>query len=440
MASSYLSRTPASAGNRTTWTYSFWLKKTKITGDQVIFSAGIAGNDTICYFQSADHSIHWFNRISSSMTATRITSQVFRDVSAWYHFVFVWDTTNSTALDRMRIYLNGSQITSFSSTLNPSSSLNSFWNSTNAHQIMSDNSPPANLSDGLLASVYFIDGQALTPSSFGQTDATTGIWKPLSYSGTYGTNGFYLKFANSASLGTDSSGNGNNFTVNGTPTQTVDTPSNVFATMNPLDTSTYSTTGTFAQGNLSLTTNSSNNCGTRSTIAATQGKWYWECKWTNDPSTNQQEFGIMRTTSNINANSGNFGQNSGYCVVGNGYKWVNGSYSNASLTFATNDILMCAMDLDNNYVYIGRNGTWLFSGVPTSGSSGTGAFSSLTSGDTWSPAFGSNYINPAVSLANFGNPSYTANGYTDGAGKGNFSYSVPSGYFALCTANLSLYG
>ena len=422
MASSYLSRTPASAGNRTTWTYSFWLKKTKITGDQVIFSAGIAGNDTICYFQSADHSIHWFNRISSSMTATRITSQVFRDVSAWYHFVFVWDTTNATALDRMRIYLNGSQITSFSSTLNPSSSLNSFWNSANAHQIMSDNSPPANLSDGLLASVYFIDGQALTPSSFGQTDATTGIWKPLSYSGTYGTNGFYLKFANSASLGTDSSGNGNNFTVGGTPTQTQDTPSNIFATLNSLNNGGL----TLSNGNLTSTGVGSHYAVT-STLAVNKGKWYWEVK--NGTDVGGNGFGIMGIEAKL---SDQLNSTPSIWVRSSGNKFRDSVDGGAYMSFANGDIIGVALDMDNGTIIFYKNGT----------SQGT-AYSSINNGTVYSPALKFNNSGDTAYI-NFGNGYFATTAisspYSDAAGLGKFQYQPPTGYYSLCTKNINLQG
>jgi len=431
-SSDYLNRTPASNGTRTTWTYSFWLKKTKLSGDMVLFSAGTNGNDTICYFQSADQTIHWFNRTSSSMSGTRITSQVFRDLSAWYHFVFVWDTTNATALDRMRIYLNGSQITSFSSTLNPSSSLNSFWNSANGHQIMSDNNSPSNLSDGYLSEVNFIDGQALTSSSFGETDTLSGIWIPKAYTGTYGTNGFELEFKNSASLGTDSSGNGNNFTVNNLTSidQTTDTPTNNFATANSLIPSTL----TYTDGNCTFQRTTSDWESTGSTIALTKGKWYAEFKWISGTFTiiGVEDMALVSTWDN---------EYMGFSINGRGYGWDGDSRNNGSTsafgnTFTTGDIIGVALDMDNKFVYMSKNGVFQNSGVPTSGATGTGGLS--LSGTEY--IIGAGAYNSTIS-ANYGNPPFTiASGNTDGAGFGNFEYAVPSGYYSLNTKNLANFG
>jgi len=438
-SSDYINRTPASNGTRTTWTYSFWLKKTKLSGDIVLFSAGTSNNDTICYFQSADQTIHWFNRTSSSMNGTRITSQVFRDPSAWYHFVFVWDTTNATALDRMRIYLNGSQITSFSSTLNPSSSLNSFWNGANAHQIMSDNNPPSNLLDGYLSEVYNIDGQALTPSSFGETDFDTGIWKPKAYTGTYGTNGFYLQFKNSASLGTDSAGNGNTFTVNNLTSvdQSTDTPTNNFSTVNSI----WATASapTFSQGNLVVTPSVANYQNTINTFGISTGKFYAEMLCTGTPNSanyfgigNETEINYLVTTSGI------FGDTAGgYSIrMQTGDKRNNSTNSAYGSGFASGDIMQFAFDITNGKVWFGKNGTFFASGDPASGTNP--AFTGLTGtffigGTSYSGGFTN------VSF-NFGSPNYSANSYTDGAGFGNFSYAVPSGYYSLNTKNLATFG
>ena len=221
--SAYLSRTPAVAGNRTTWTWAGWVKRTKLGGFSPLFSAGAASSaDTLIYFDSgsvgAQDSINWFDRTNPTKTAVRVTTQVFRDVSAWYHFVFVWDSNNGTAGDRMKIYVNGIQITTFSSTTNPSSAATSALNNNVSHAIGSD-SPSTGYFDGYLADIHFIDGQALTPSSFTEVSATTGQLIPKAYTGTFGTNGFWLKFADNSSntattLGVDSSGNGNNWTPN----------------------------------------------------------------------------------------------------------------------------------------------------------------------------------------------------------------------------------
>ena len=216
-ASAYFNRTPASAGSLTTWTWSGWVKRGTLSASLniPIFSAGTSGtNDTNITFNS--DIIDWFNRNSSSINGRLNTTQVFRDPSAWYHLVFVWDTTNATASNRMRIYVNGSLVTALSTATYPGSSQSSNVNN-NVATYIGLQTGTSNYFDGYLAEINFIDGQALTPSSFGSTNAITGVWGPIAYTGSYGTNGFKLNFSNGTStttLGYDSSGNGNNWTTN----------------------------------------------------------------------------------------------------------------------------------------------------------------------------------------------------------------------------------
>jgi hypothetical protein len=213
--SAYLNRTPASAGNRKTWTWSGWVKRSGLGTNQGIFTTN-GSTDTTLFsmrFSSSDTLV-----IAKWSTQYLITTQLFRDTSSWFHLVVAFDTTLSTSSDRIKVYINGSQVTAFSTTNYPSSSDDTGVNDTRAHQIGSE----WNVTDFLssyLSEIYLIDGQALTPSSFGETDAITGRWKARAYSGTYGTNGFYLKFADnsgttSTTLGKDSSPNGNNWTPN----------------------------------------------------------------------------------------------------------------------------------------------------------------------------------------------------------------------------------
>jgi hypothetical protein len=295
-----------------------------------------------------------------------------------------------------------------------------------------------------LANLYYIDGTQLDATSFGETDATTGIWKPKSYTGSYGTNGFFLKFENSASLGTDSSGNGNNFTVNGTPTQTVDTPSNVFTTMNPLFIPTTGT-ATFSAGNLQLSLDA-NDFGLISTMGVSSGKWYWEVKWTADS-------GFDRPGIKLNANPD---QNPGQSAIGwdrlsttNGMVMFNSAVSGSwGSAFSVNDIINFALDCDNKALYIGQNGTWRNSGVPTSGASRTGgvnysAQSTLTS-DYLFPALGKGGAGTTGFQINFGNGRFGTTAitspYSDTAGLGKFQYAVPAGYYSLCTKNINSQG
>jgi len=216
-ASAYLNRTPSVAGSLTTWTWSGWVKRGTLSASLniPIFSAGTSGtNDTNITFNS--DIIDWFNRNSSSINGRLNTTQVFRDPSAWYHLVFVWDTTNATASNRMRIYVNGSLVTALSTATYPGSSQASNVNN-NVATYVGLQTGTSNYFDGYLTEINFIDGQALTPSSFSTTDSLTGVWMPMPYTGTYGTNGFYLNFkdnTDTTTIGYDYSGNSNNWTAN----------------------------------------------------------------------------------------------------------------------------------------------------------------------------------------------------------------------------------
>ena len=197
-ASAYLNRTPASAGSLTTWTWSGWLKRGTLSASLniPIFSAGTSGtNDTNITFNS--DIIDWFNRNGGSINGRLNTTQVFRDPSAWYHLVFVWDTTNGTSSNRMKIYVNGSLVTALSTATYPGPSQSSNINNNVANYIGLQTGT-SNYFDGYLTEINFIDGQALTPSSFGSTNAITGVWQPAKYTGTYGTNGFYLNFSDNS--------------------------------------------------------------------------------------------------------------------------------------------------------------------------------------------------------------------------------------------------
>jgi 3D (Asp-Asp-Asp) domain-containing protein len=443
-SSDYLNRTPASATNRTTWTLSYWAKKINISSTNSTFYAGdgTTANDLRIRFNAND-GISIFTDIASVQTVFRSTTAVYRDASAWYHIVVAFDTTQATANDRIKLYVNGVQITSFATLNNPAQNATSYVNNNNPHYIGYDVSGYYN---GYLSEIYLIDGQALTPSSFGQTDTASGIWKPKAYTGTYGTNGFYLKFSNSASLGTDSSGNGNNFTVNNLTSvdQSIDTPYNNFAIYNPVLTAA-SSTAAFAEGNLQVSTRTTTFFGGASTIGVSKGKWYWEGRITVQASAVGM-FGIdgnPAESARLENYPGEDSWSYGY-YSSNGNKF-NGATSTAyGNSYTTNDIIMIAMDLDNNYLYFGKNGTWQNSGVPTSGATGTGAAFSISS----SPPSGFYFITcgdqSATVLAtfqgNFGSPVYSANSFADAAGYGNFSYAVPSGYYSLCTANLNTYG
>ncbi len=220
-ASAYFNRTPASAGNRQKFTYSVWHKSSLVNVTSLLNANSNSSNTDAIYFDS--NKLVFESNVSGVNIMNLTTSQVFRDPSAWYHFVFSVDTTQATAANRIKIYVNGQQITVFTTATYPSQNSNLNINSNVAHNIgrFLSNGGTTYYSDGYYAETYFVDGQAKVSSDFGETDATTGVWKPKAYTGTYGTNGFYLKFSDiattsgsNAGLGKDFSGNANYWTTN----------------------------------------------------------------------------------------------------------------------------------------------------------------------------------------------------------------------------------
>jgi len=439
-SSDYLNRTPASAGNQKTMTFSFWAKRSTLSSGTDVISQGSGSACHINFDGSNQIEMNLRNSVDGASNVFLITSQLFRDVSAWYHIVLALDTTQATNTNRVKLYVNGTQVTAFSTTTYPSQNGNLFFNEASAINIGRSVSTGSHY-NGYMSDVFFIDGQQLTPSSFGETDTDTGIWKPKAYTGTYGTNGFYLQFKNSASLGTDSSGNGNTFTVNNLTSidQTTDTPTNNFATMNALNNLSYSGSGTLTEGNLQVSY-SGGLFHTNATIAVNTGKWFWETKGVS----NMQQGTIGARIGFVNQDNTGYASQyfDGGCIFGMFWHPTLGIYTavgatqtlrSSTLTYTNGDIIGIALDLTNNISYWYKNGTLSF----------TYDFSALAT-------IGSYFICPAlgngsgsaspVYQVNFGNPPYSANSYTDGAGYGNFSYAVPSGYYSLNTKNLANFG
>ena len=426
-SSDYLVRTPSSSGNRQTFTISFWYKRTT-PGTSGSFIRADNGSGIDGGIRISTDSIQFFD-YNSSYKTNLVTTQLLRDVSAWYHIVCVADTTNSTSGDRALIYLNGTRITDFSSETYPTQDLNfSSINDSSFAQNIGRSQNFATYLDGYLAEFCFIDGQALTPTSFGEFDSDTNIWKPINVSGlTFGTNGFYLDFENSSSLGADVSGNGNNFTVNNLTSvdQSTDTCTNNFATINPIDIPTNSsgssgTLPTLSNGNLSVVNTNSAFREARSTYYLTTGKWYWETKMTR--LSNTLQVGVV-----LNNYSAGSGERRMY--QNNGNKYISSS-SSYGATFTTNDIIGIALNLDDGEITFYKNGT-------TQGVAATDLVSGID--DTgWTPAVN---CYDADCDFNFGSPPYSiSSGNSDANGYGNFEYAVPSGFYSLCTKNLADYG
>ena len=279
-SSDYLIRTPSSASNSDLWTLSFWVKRCNLGSYQSIYGVyADANNQETLAFDNSDR-LYWQLYQSGGVVGQLTTNRIFRDTSAWYHIVIAYDSANSTAGNRMRLYINSVEDTSFATDTNPSSGLDSQWNSTTAHSIGRINT--TNYIDTYLAEFVHVDGQALDPTSFGETDSTTGIWKPRKIGqqfGTAGTNGFYLDFKDSSNLGNDASGLNNDFTVNNLTSvdQGTDTCVVNYATMNSLAIPP-SNAPTFAEGNLKISTDNTNANPIISTMGVSQGKWYAEAK------------------------------------------------------------------------------------------------------------------------------------------------------------------
>ena len=453
MASTSLYRTFGS-GNQQTWTWSGWVKKAALcnsANDFILFN-GYQNNDnrlSLFYSQTqADSAVNdclkLFGTASAATTVNVSSSALYRDVNGWYHVVCAFDTTQATGSDRIKIWVNGVQQTLLFDTT-PAQNSNQSINFAQTHTIGGYNISAGAYFDGEMTHVHFIDGTAYDADTFGETDATTGIWKPKTApSVTYGTNGFFLKFENSGSMGTDSSGNANNFTVNGTMTQTEDTPSNVFATLNPLN--TYpSNKPVLSNGNTTVVTVNADPgyWGASSTLGASQGKWYWEVKPTNSTSGTPYLLGVSYQPEEMARNGATASSQytaSDYMLYSNGNIYNNGTNISFGTSYTTNDIIGIALDLDNSKLYFHKNGTYMNSGDPTSGATGTGAFS-ITSGETYFAVISDLGGGVCTYSANFGNGYFGTTAVSSAQnpddGIGIFEYDVPTGYRALCTKSIN---
>ena len=430
-----------SSASRTTYTISMWVKRSALASGALFYRYVDGNNYTRCFFE--DDFIKFADVTSGADNWLLITNRKFRDVSSFYHIVVVCDTTNGTAGNRQRIYVNGSEETSFSTETN--SSTQGQWGVDGNHYI-GTNSGSSYFFDGYMAEVCYIDGSALTPSSFGEFDEDSPtIWKPKDVSGlTFGTNGFYLDFEDSSNLGNDANGGTDLTEANLAATdQSIDTPTNNFCVLNPLTKGSYIT---LSEGNLLSTGNSSTDQGSvYGTLSANSGKWYAEAKITVGGTAsyplvcishiNDQQYGSC--TNGGNDDPGRHNTASG-CYRANGDKRSNNVTSSSwGNSFDDDDIISVAIDCDNGATYVAKNGTWENSGDPTSGASKTGALVTWTPANEDMSTFSDSQYNSSSSNWNFGSPAFTiSSGNADGNGYGNFEYSPPSGYLALCTKNL----
>ena len=399
MASTYLTRTLGTPTDNYKWTYSFWIKRHSLGNEETIFNAYGGGFSAIKF--TSTNALQIYDYRGSTTVMDKVTTRLFRDTSAWYHIVISND--NSIASPETKFYINGVQETSFSTTNEYSQNEANGFNSALPNTIGAFNSGASQICNISLSQVNFIDGTQELPTAFGSVNATSGIW--VANSGptvTYGNNGFFLDMANSSDMGNDVSGNANDFTVGGgTVTQIEDTPDNNFATWNPL----VQQSSGFVLSNGNTTADNTNDTwrSVYSTLAPSVGKYYFECKIVNQLQTPRSIIGVCSTAqaSNSSARLGYEGTNA-YAYGSDGNKINNGTNTSYGNTFATGDIISCALDLDNGKIYFGKNGTWQNSGDPTSGSTGTGSAFNVTLGESY--YFGSaSYGNDGIISINAGN-------------------------------------
>ena len=447
-SSSYLYHTHES-GNKDTFTFSFWIKFGDLDNDSsadVLFSVTNTGYVIIRF---EDKQLDYLDYDGSDAQEIS-TNRLFRDVSAWYHIVVAVDMTQSTDSNRIKLYVNGSQETSFATANYQPQNQDTVVNTAAEHRIGRES---GNYFSGYMADINFIDGTQYAPTDFGETN-NNGVWIPKKFTGSYGTNGYFLEFkqtgtsANASGIGADTSGQGNHHSVSGLAAidVTTDTPTNNFATLNPLNIR-LGIGITHSEGNLQVqrTTTGGGTAGAFSTIAGLKrGKWYAEFKPTTVNNSGILRFGIEDT---------DFNAADGLCNVAasayasNGNKGRNATDTSHGDSYDDDDIIGVAVDLDNGAIYFSKNGTWQNSSDPESGSSKTGAaftdILTILPDGGYMFAFNFNYSGGEqdVVQANFGNPVFSiSSGNSDGNGYGNFEYAVPSGYYSLCTKNLAEFG
>ena len=432
-----LSRTPTTAGNRKTFTLSVWCKKMSSSQMNFIGAGGTSDQNHIS-FENDRLQIRHYNGSSNDIIVN--TNAVFRDESAWYHFVVAVDTTQSTNSDRVKLYANGS-LQSLNDTTYPSQDYEWNFNDTEIQYVGRRQHSSAYHFDGYMAEFTWVDGQQLTPSSFGETNSATGIWTAKNIGrqiAPMGTNGFYFDFKDSSNLGKDSSGNGNNFTVNNLTSldQTTDITSNNFCTQHPLSYRSGQTIPTYSDGNLKVVFAAGVNTFSYGTLGVQAGKWYWEVKVTFGSNV-YTGIGFASAATNTDIN--------GYLLRQTGQKYnTSGSASSYASALSTGDTVMIAFDADNGTLWFGVNGTWSNSATQSeieNGTTSNSAFSSIDMSSIWLPLSKGGTSSNSNIQANFGNPIYSiSSGNSDANGHGNFEYAVPSGYYALNTSNLNTYG
>ena len=432
-----IDRTFGTPTNNIKWTWSGWVKPS-MTQEQGLFFGYVDASNYSFIGLSSTGQLQLYNHAGGGASGNKKTNRLLRDCSAFYHIVVVWDSAQSTAGDRMKLYVNGVRETSFASDADPTISAASKINGAWSHKV------GAKLGSydfsGVMSHVNFCDGQAYAPSDFGETDATDGMWKiKTSPSVTYGNNGFFLKMEDSSNLDLDSSGNSHTFTTTGTLTATKDNPDNNFCTMNPLD--NYWFGGTFSNGNTVTVSPSSPYAMCTSTLGMSSGKYYAEAKL--QAGYPQLKFGISCRPAQVSNETMSFSGST--CYSGSDGTLVLDGVTDTGWgsTFSVGDIIGIAVDCDNNRIYFSVNGTWQNSANPSSGSGyETIVAPASTSTGFYHFAWSDNKTNGGSTMQyNFGNGYFGTTAITsagtNASGNGTFEYDVPTGFTALCTKGIN---
>jgi len=441
MASTSLTRTVSSTGNIYKGTLSMWFKRSVTDQEEYLFeNYETSGNRFFVRLLSTGQL--GMETLQGSSTVMQInTLNQFFDVGSWYHIVVGIDSTLATAADRVKVYINGVQQTSYNDETQPSQNQNMSINEGNPTYVTIGRKYGAsNYFNGSMGQVIWIDGTQYAASTFGSTDSTSGEWKPnANPTATYGTNGFKLTFEDTSSLGDDTSGNTNDLATSGSPTQTLDCPSNNFATLNPLFYQATSKFSSITNGNTTFTSDSGTTFNTLvSTIGMSSGKYYFEVKRIAE----RGLVGITDVTrAKLNTNSDYYPGDTDNSVdwgyySDDGKVYNNGNATGSGATWGNGDIVGCAVDLDNRKIYWHKNGSYINSGNPSTGANGQTISSDVTyyfavsgySSTTFNQNFGNGY---------FGTTPVSSAG-TPGSTPGTFEYDVPTNYQPLTTKGLNV--
>ena len=467
MATTYLRRNPSGSGNQRKFTFSFWIKKNSVNPASTysLFDCGSSTNYFHIYFPDT-HTLTVKSRVSNSTAMELVSTRVFRDPNCWYNVIVAVDSEQGTAANRCKIYINGEQLTAFNSENYGSQNLDHEIQDSGTYHVIGTNYAAATNEtfDGSMSYVAMVDGTQEAPTIFGETDSTTGQWKlktTITPSVAWGTNGFLiLKDGNTI---TDQSSNSNDFSLaSGTLTQTEDNPSNVFNVWNRnfltrQHNESTSVPGMLQNGNTAFNSTANAFYGYKAgTLGATSGKWYWEGKIIDN---GRMYIGICYPNVVQGINEPHYDNQTYSAVTINNAGEVYGRYTGSaideyasSVSFANNDIIGFALDMDNKALYIHKNGTYINSGNPASGASRTGSVIEQLTGTRDSYLGSGDFVSPFV-----GDPSSTGtfhcennfgNGYfgttaissegTNASGIGKFEYDVPTGFTALSTKGLNL--